>query len=55
MTHTYYLEREDDVLFEIDRKTKPRIGMVLTAYGLKWQVWYIEEYAGRCRARCEPV
>jgi hypothetical protein len=42
-----------DPLFS--RKTKPRIGSILTHKGTKWHVWYIEEGPEVNNARIEPV
>lgn len=41
--YEYHCQRGDKTVYILDRKTKPRIGQVITAYGSKWQVWYIEE------------
>lgn len=52
--YEYHCQRGDKTVYILDRKTKPRMGQVITAYGYKWQVWYIEEGAGSHRARLEP-
>jgi len=53
--HTYVCERNERTAYILDRKTKPRMGQIITAYGSKFQVWYIEEKPdGRCNARLEP-
>lgn len=53
--HAYHCERNNRTIYILDRKTKPRIGATIKAYGTKWQVWYVEERPdGRCRARLEP-
>lgn len=54
MTHTYVCERDGNSVYILDRKTKPRMGQVITAYGFKWQVWYIEYHGKSCAARLEP-
>lgn len=55
MEHTYFCEKEDGSTQWVEyRKTKPKMGQVITAYGDKWQVWYIEELpSGRYNARLE--
>lgn len=56
MTHVYYCERDNKTIYVIDRKTAPRMGAVITAYGSKWEVFYIEHHRiGKMVARCEPV
>ncbi len=54
--HEYICERGEKTVYILDRKTKPRMGEIITAYGSKWQVWYIEEkpLSGLARARLEP-
>jgi len=55
MSHEYVCERNGRTVCILDRKSPPKIGKVITAYGSKWQVWYIEyEPSGKCRARLEP-
>jgi len=49
----YWLEAEYFPLEIVPRKTKPRIGSVITHAGRKWSVWYIEEGPGVRNARCE--
>lgn len=47
-----YLERDDGTIqFEIDRKTRPHIAQVLSAYGQRWEVYYIEDRGGKTYAR----
>lgn len=54
-THVYFCERNGKTVYVLDRKTKPRMQQVISAYGSKWQVWYVEyEPSGVCRARLEP-
>lgn len=53
--HIYHCENDEKTMYIVDRKTKPRIGQVITAYGRKFEVWYIEDQHGRYRARCELV
>lgn len=56
--HVYVCMRGDKTVYVLDRKTKPKMGAVITAYGSRWQVWYIEDLPGQqrglCRARLEP-
>ena len=52
--HTYFCERGDKTVYILDRKTKPRMGQIVSAYGTKWQVWYIETAGDKHRARLEP-
>lgn len=53
--HVYHCEKGDVTVYILDRKTRPRMGQIIKAYGTRWQVWYIEEQNGRCRARLERV
>ena len=51
--HVYHCERGDKTVYILDRKTKPCMGQIITAYGSKWQVWYIETKGDFHRARLE--
>ena len=52
--HTYVCDDGSCIAF-LARKTKPKIGQVITAYDTKWEVWYIEDRPdGHCTARLEP-
>ena len=54
--HEYYCQYNDGrTAYILDRKTKPRMGQIITAYGSKWQVWYIESVGDRYKARLERV
>jgi hypothetical protein len=53
--YAYWLEADDMNRFALYRRTKPRMGAVITFARTKWQVWYIEEKGDYCAARCEPL
>ena len=54
MEHEYWLEIGEKPVAVLVRKTKPKIGRIISYNKARWMVWYVEENSDHHRARLEP-